>query len=131
VSRDSADAARHVVRSRRREPISTYLFAFAAGDAAGGDEAERNGRTFTMYHRETDSGQGGAATGTPSSTCTPRRSLARGLHGDRVSVRQVRFFAVPAFQFGGMEHPGAIWYRAESLFLDETASRTRSWVAPA
>ena len=32
---------------------------------------------------------------------------------------------MPAFQFGGMEHPGAVWYRAESLFLDPTASRSQ------
>jgi aminopeptidase N len=34
-------------------PISTYLFSFAAGRFTV-DTAERNGRTFRMFHRETD-----------------------------------------------------------------------------
>jgi aminopeptidase N len=35
------------------EPISTYLFAFAAGKFSV-EAAERNGRVFHMFHRETD-----------------------------------------------------------------------------
>src|SRR5262245_54745552 len=34
-------------------PISTYLFAFAAGKFSV-EEAQRNGRTMRMFHRETD-----------------------------------------------------------------------------
>jgi len=33
------------------------------------------------------------------------------------------FVAVPDFQFGGMEHAGAIQYKASSLFLDSGATR--------
>ena len=32
------------------------------------------------------------------------------------------FALIPAFQYGGMEHVGAIQYRASSLFLDEAPS---------
>ena len=35
------------------QPVSTYLFAFAAGKFQM-ETAERNGRTFRMFHRETD-----------------------------------------------------------------------------
>jgi hypothetical protein len=35
------------------QPLSTYLFAFAAGRFSV-ETAERNGRTFRMFHRETD-----------------------------------------------------------------------------
>jgi len=35
------------------EPVSTYLFAFAAGRLSI-ETAERNGRIFRMFHRETD-----------------------------------------------------------------------------
>ena len=35
------------------QPIPTYLFAFAAGKFQI-ETAERNGRTFRMFHRETD-----------------------------------------------------------------------------
>jgi len=32
------------------------------------------------------------------------------------------FILIPSFQYGGMEHPGSIYYRASSLFLEEDAS---------
>ncbi len=31
--------------------------------------------------------------------------------------------AIPSFQFGGMEHPGATYYRSEKIFLDENPTR--------
>ena len=34
------------------------------------------------------------------------------------------FALIPSFQYGGMEHVGAIQYRASSLFLDEAPSDT-------
>jgi aminopeptidase N len=35
------------------------------------------------------------------------------------------FVLIPSFQFGGMEHPGAIFYNASSLLLDESATQTQ------
>ena len=35
------------------------------------------------------------------------------------------FLLVPAFQFGGMEHPGAIFYNASGLMLDESATQNQ------
>ena len=35
------------------------------------------------------------------------------------------FALIPAFQYGGMEHPGAILYRESSLMLDESPSINR------
>ncbi len=35
------------------------------------------------------------------------------------------FLLVPAFQFGGMEHAGAIFYNASGLFLDESATQNQ------
>jgi aminopeptidase N len=106
------------------QPLSSYLFAFAAGRFQT-ETAVRNGRQMTMYHREADAD-----------------SVARNLNAifdlhvtaldwleDYTTIDypfdKFDFFAIPAFQFGGMEHPGAIWYRAESLFLDPGTSRSR------
>ena len=33
------------------------------------------------------------------------------------------FIAIPSFQYGGMEHPGAILYNAQRLILDESATQ--------
>ena len=36
------------------------------------------------------------------------------------------FVLIPSFQFGGMEHPGAVFYNASSLLLDETATQMQT-----
>ncbi len=124
ISRASAGMGRDSVRFAKTKPLSTYLFTFAAG-ALEVESAVRNGRTFTMYHRETD----------PQKLQRNREAIFD-LHATALEwleayteieypFDEFAFLAVPAFQFGGMEHPGAIWYRAESLFLDPTASRTQ------
>jgi aminopeptidase N len=123
VSRDSS-GGRATHRFDETEPLSTYLFAFAAGKFQT-EEASRDGRTLTMVHRETDTGK-----------VARNREAIFDLHaaalrwledytGIPYPFGKFAFFAVPSFQFGGMEHPGAVWYRASSLFLDPSATRNQ------
>src|SRR5947199_10051195 len=35
------------------------------------------------------------------------------------------FVLIPSFQFGGMEHPGAILYNASGMLLDESATQNQ------
>jgi len=123
LSRDSSGAVA-VVRFGETEPISTYLFAFAAGRFRT-EEAMRDGRALTMLHRETDSAK-----------VARNREAIFDLHaaalrwledytGIPYPFGKFAFLAVPSFQFGGMEHPGAVWYRASSLFLDPSATRNQ------
>ena len=124
VSRDSADTERHLLTFAESAPISTYLMAFAAG-VLQEEQAERDGRVFTMYHRETDRAK--LRRNAPAIFDLHAASL-RWLEeytGIPYPFGKFDFLAVPAFQFGGMEHPGAIWYRAGGLFLDETAGRAQ------
>jgi aminopeptidase N len=124
VTRDSTRYDRHTLTFAQTAPISTYLLAFAAG-VMQEERAERDGRAFTMHHRETDSVK-----------VARNREAIFDLHatalrwleeytGIPYPFGKFDFLAVPAFQFGGMEHPGAIWYRAGGLFLDETATRNQ------
>ncbi len=123
ASRDSA-RANPIITFTETKPISTYLFAFSAGKFQV-EQAERNGRTFRMYHRETDSAK-----------VRRNRDAIFDLHAASLAwlesytsipfpFEKFDFVAVPAFQFGGMEHPGAIWYRATGLFLDESPTTTQ------
>ncbi len=118
-----SDSSRALWRFAETEPLSTYLIAFAAG-ALQKETAERGGRMYTMYHRETDRAR-----------VQRNREAIFDLHAGALEwlerytdiaypFGKFDFFAVPAFQFGGMEHPGAVWYRADALFLDEAPSRT-------
>jgi aminopeptidase N len=106
------------------QPIPTYLFAFAAGKFSV-ETAERNGRTFRMFHRETDAAK-----------VARNRDAIFDLHAKAITWLEqytgipypwgkFDFVLIPSFQFGGMEHPGAIYYNASSLMLDEAATQNQ------
>ena len=123
LSRDSTNAMRHLLAFAETQPISTYLFSFAAGELKE-EHAVRDGRALTMYHRETDVAK--LQRNAPAIFDLHAASI-RWLEeytGIPYPFGKFEFLAVPSFQFGGMEHPGAIWYRAGGLFLDESAGRT-------
>jgi len=103
-------------------PVSTYLFAFAAGKFSV-ERAERNGRTLRMFHRETDAAK-----------VARNRDAIFDLHAAALDWMQryteiaypfgkFDFVLMPAFQFGGMEHAGAVFYNASSLLLDPSATQ--------
>ncbi|WP_461084275.1 M1 family metallopeptidase [Spirosoma flavus] len=121
--KDSAETGeRKTLRFRQSERIPTYLFAFVAGKFKSVTRTLNN-RAMTLLHRETD-------------TSKIRLSLDPifNLHADAVRFledysqipypfQKLDFAAVPDFQYGGMEHVGAIDYRSSSLFLDNGATR--------
>ena len=122
VSRDSSAGPRHRLRFTETAPISTYLLTFAAGELQV-ERAVRDGRAFTMYHRETDPARVRRNVGAIFDLHAAALRWLEDYTGIPYPFEKFDFFAVPAFQFGGMEHPGAIWYRSGGLFLDETAGR--------
>jgi aminopeptidase N len=106
------------------QPISTYLFTFAAGKFWI-ETDERSGRVFRMLHRETDAAK-----------LARNRKAIFDLHAQALSwlesytgipypFGKFDFVAIPSFQFGGMEHPGSVFYNASSLFLDESATQNQ------
>jgi aminopeptidase N len=106
------------------DTISTYLFSFTAGKYKS-ETRTVNGRTMQFLYRETDSVKLAAS-----------MQAIFDMHGQSLRFlekytnipfpfKKFSFAAIPDFQFGGMEHPGAIWYNANSLFLDSSATRTQ------
>ena len=106
------------------EPLPTYLFAFAAGKFQM-ETAQRNGRELRMFHRETDVAK-----------VARNRDAIFDLHASALAwlekytaipyaFGKFDFVLVPSFQFGGMEHAGAIFYNASGLFLDESATQNQ------
>lgn len=115
-------ATAKVYHFKPSDTLSTYLFAFVTGRFS---EAVQTigGRTIRGLYRETD-------------TAKLRASLPAlfRIQGDALQFmeaytqipypfQQFNFAALPDFQFGGMEHPGAIQYKAPTLFLEESATR--------
>jgi aminopeptidase N len=103
------------------KPISTYLFAFAAGNFQVESKTVDN-RTFTIYHRETDKEK--LERNLPIISNLHAKSLAwlEEYTGIPYPFGKLDFILIPGFQYSGMEHPGAIFYRDSRLLLDENPS---------
>jgi aminopeptidase N len=115
---------RATYRFAETKPISTYLFAFAAG-RWNVDSATRGGRMFHMYHRETDAAKVQRNRNdiydlVAHSLDWLERYTARPYPFDKYD-----FVLVPAFQYGGMEHPGAVFYNASGILLDSSATQNQ------
>ena len=98
----------------------------------GRDGHERNGRTFRMFHRETDAGEGRAQ---PRRDLRPprvgARSGSRTTPPSRIRSASSTSSLIPSFQFGGMEHPGAVFYNASVCCSTSRRPRTSCSAAPA
>lgn len=107
-----------VYHFEKTKPISSYLFAFAVGKFFK-ENKTIDGREMTMYYRETDSVK-----------VKRNRDEVFNLHAkavcwleDYTAIKypfgKFDFVLLPSFQYGGMEHPGAVFYNESALFLDE------------
>ena len=121
VHSDTADGVRTIAFAET-QPLSTYLFAFAAG-VFQVESATRAGRTMRLYHRETDRERVARNLDTVFDLHGTALEWLEDYTGIPYPFGKFDFVAVPAFQYGGMEHPGAILYRASRLFLDESATQ--------
>jgi aminopeptidase N len=105
-------------------PLPTYLFAFAAGQFVV-ETGERSGRTFRMLHRETDA----AKVARNRDVIFDLHARALGWLEDYTAIPyafgKFDFVLIPSFQFGGMEHAGAVFYNASGLLLDESATQNQ------
>src|SRR3954469_2094423 len=125
---NGAEISRETIEGRTRvrfsgtQPVSTYLFAFAAGKFSI-ETAERNGRTFRMFHRETDAAKVARNREAIFDLHAGALAWLENYTGIPYPFGKFDFLLVPAFQFGGMEHPGAIFYNANGLLLDESATQ--------
>lgn len=115
-------ADRAVFRFAETEPLSTYVFAFAAGEFEV-VEAERAGRVMRMYHRETDSTSVARNTAAIFDLHAGALDWLEAYTAIEYPFGKFDFVLIPSFQYGGMEHAGAIFYRASRLLLDESATQ--------
>jgi len=118
--REKSDATKtlHFATSQR---ISSYLFSFVAGDFERVTQTV-DGVEMSMLHRESER----------EKVDRNRDDIFR-LHkasldwleeytGIAYPFQKFDFALIPSFPYGGMEHVGAIQYRASSLFLDPDPS---------
>ena len=115
---------RKQVEYQKSDLISTYLFSFVAGEFKTITETI-GGRTMTMLHRETDQEKVDRNVKEIFRLHAASIQWLEGYTGIKYPFKKFDFALIPSFQYGGMEHVGAIQYRANSLFLDEDPSQNR------
>lgn len=112
---------RNVYQFSKTKPISSYLFAFAAGKFFKMAKTV-GGREMTMYYRETDTVKVKKNSGEVFSLHAKALSWLENYTSVSYPFEKFDFVLIPSFQYGGMEHPGSVFYNESSLFLDENAS---------
>jgi aminopeptidase N len=120
-------AASEAINGKRRhvfstsEAISSYLFAFVAGRFEA-VTSEVDGRSMTLLHRETDSEK--VARNLDAIFAQHARAISwmENYTGIDYPFSKLDFALIPGFPYGGMEHVGAIFYRARNLLLEENAT---------
>jgi len=123
IKKDSALMdGRAQYRFASTEKLPTYLFSFIAGKYKTINKLI-DGRNAEFLYRETDPQKIRLSV---DSVFEQHRQAIRFLEewtGIAYPFQKVGFVAIPDFQFGGMEHPGVVHYRASPLFLDEAATK--------
>ncbi|HUQ45123.1 MAG TPA: M1 family aminopeptidase [Gemmatimonadaceae bacterium] len=121
-SSDSAAGATVTHRFRRSDPISTYLIAFAAGPWTT-RAVTVHGRPVSIWLR--------ASRAKDAEVDTLIATNVRAIEWmERYTARpfpfqKFDFLLAPAFPFGGMEHPGAVFYNEESFIYREPPTRNQ------
>jgi aminopeptidase N len=118
------EGSKTIYQFEKTKPISSYLFAFAAGRFFKATQTH-DGREMTMYYRETDTVKVNRNLDEVFSLHAKSLAWLEKYTGITYPFGKFDFVLIPSFQYGGMEHPGSIFYNESSQFLDENASVNR------
>ncbi len=121
VAERDGERASRIYKFARSDRLSSYLFSFVAGEF---EEITRivDGREMTMFHRETDAAKLARNVDDIFQAHADALVWLEDYTGIAYPFQKFDFALIPTFQYGGMEHVGAIQYRASTLMLDEAPS---------
>ena len=102
--------------------IPTYLFSFVTGRWSVATRTV-DGRPMRFLYRETDSTKLRLSIDSVFRIEGQALRFMQDYTGIAYPFQKLDIVAIPDFQFGGMEHVGAIQFKASSLFLDSGATR--------
>ena len=106
------------------DKMSSYLFSFVAGKFS---ETIQNPGAFDMrfLYRENNQEKIDESVGQIFKIHQNSIDFLEDYTSVKFPFQKMDFAAIPPFQYGGMEHVGAIQYRESSLFLDKNATQSR------
>lgn len=96
------------------EPLPTYALAFAAG-CLEQDEIELGGWHLAMYYRRESAAGVGANRDEIFRLHAAALDFLESYTGVAYPFAKFAFVLIPDFEFAGMEHPGAVFYREDLL----------------
>jgi aminopeptidase N len=111
-------------RFNETDKMSTYLFSFVAGKFS---EEIQNPGAFDMrlLYRENNKEKIEESVDEIFKIHQQALEYLENYTAYKFPFQKMDFAAIPPFQYGGMEHVGAIQYRESSLFLDKNATQNR------
>lgn len=120
VTDETVGGNRKMITFGDTRPLSTYLFSFVAGRWQLMSDM-RGDRTVMLYHRETDPAKL-AQTDVIFDQVFDALRWMEEYTGIPYPFQKYDLVIVPGFQFGGMEHPGAVLYSDKRMFLSSHPS---------
>lgn len=120
LSETSAGNGRKILTFNATEPLSTYLFAFAAGEFKR-EDFKCGDRNFGIYYRETDPARIAQLPDIAANVAASLEWLEE-YTGIPYPFAKYDLVIIPGFQFGGMEHTGATFYTDRRMFLPSNAT---------
>ncbi|WP_345142156.1 M1 family aminopeptidase [Flavobacterium ginsengiterrae] len=106
------------------DKMSTYLFSFVTGkfQSVTKKPGPETSGEMTMLYRENNAEKIKASTDTIFNLHQQSLDFLVKYTNYKFPFKKLDFASIPVFQYGGMEHVGAIQYRESSLFLDNSAT---------
>jgi aminopeptidase N len=115
-------SGRKTLNYKTSDTVSTYLFAFAAGNFVQAKGV--TGRFVSDFlYRETDTAKIKSSVKEVFTLHDSALKFLESWTGIPYPFQKFGFVAIPDFQFGGMEHVGNIQYKSSALFLDGGATK--------
>jgi len=103
------------------DKMSTYLFSFVAGKFKSTTQKPGN-LEMTMLYRENSPEKFRVSADTIFNLHQQSLDFLEKYTNYKFPFHKLDFASIPVFQYGGMEHVGAIQYRESTLFLDNSAT---------
>ena len=113
---ESIENGRKLLVFNDTKPIPTYLFSFVAGQWQLAEETV-DGFPMRFYYRETDPDKLAQIPEVFRQAASAVRWMEE-YTGIPFPFEKYDFIAIPGYQFGGMEHPGAIQFTDKRIFLN-------------
>ncbi|GAA4202551.1 M1 family aminopeptidase [Pedobacter jeongneungensis] len=123
VKKDSLKLADAITyHFKNSDQLPTYLFSFTAGKYTYVNRKMKD-RDMEFLHRETDSAKIKFSVDSVFVAHRDAIDFLENWTAIKYPFQKVGFAGIPDFQFGGMEHPGEVQYKASALFLDQGATK--------